>query len=293
MIKSMTAYGRGEYTQKDAVFVAEIKSLNNRHRDLVLRIPKSLQVLEDEIRSQILSRIKRGRVEVSVQMGKNGEEVQYDLELNSPLVSSYIRIFEELSEKFGLDDKIRPEYLCQMRDVILFKPEDVDMDEAQPGLQEVLNEALDSLDKMRIQEGRAIEKDFLKRLGLIEKYLDHIEDRAPSVVEEYRKRLIDKIHNISRDIEMEESRLIQEVAIFADRCDITEEIVRTRSHLKQFRNYMRMEDSIGRRLDFLIQEINREVNTMSAKVFDSTISFKVVEVKAELEKLREQAQNVE
>jgi uncharacterized protein (TIGR00255 family) len=146
---------------------------------------------------------------------------------------------------------------------------------------------------MRIQEGRAIEEDFLKRLGLIEESLDHIEDRAPNVVEEYRKRLIDKIHNISRDIEIEESRLTQEVAIFADRCDITEEIVRTRSHLKQFRNYMGMEDSIGRRLDFLIQEINREVNTMSAKAFDSTISSKVVEVKAELEKLREQAQNVE
>ena len=293
MIKSMTAYGRGEYTHGDTEFVAEIKSVNNRYRDVILRTPKALQVLEDEIRSQISSRTRRGRIEVSVQMAKNGGEVEYDLELNSPLVSSYFKIFKELSEKFGLDDKIRPEYLCQMRDVILFKPEDVNADEARPGLQEVLKQALDSFDEMRIQEGRALEDDFIKRLGLIEKNLETIEKSAPSVVEEYRRRLKDKIQNISQDFEIDETRMIQEVAIFADRCDITEEIVRTRSHLNQFRKYMEMDDSIGRRLDFLIQEINREVNTMSAKASDSTISAKVVEIKAELEKLREQAQNVE
>ena len=289
----MTAYGRGEYTHGDTEFVAEIKSVNNRYRDVILRTPKALQVLEDEIRSQISSRTRRGRIEVSVQMAKNGGEVEYDLELNSPLVSSYFKIFKELSEKFGLDDKIRPEYLCQMRDVILFKPEDVNADEARPGLQEVLKQALDSFDEMRIQEGRALEDDFIKRLGLIEKNLETIEKSAPSVVEEYRRRLKDKIQNISQDFEIDETRMIQEVAIFADRCDITEEIVRTRSHLNQFRKYMEMDDSIGRRLDFLIQEINREVNTMSAKASDSTISAKVVEIKAELEKLREQAQNVE
>ena len=293
MIRSMTAYGRGEYTHGDTEFVAEIKSVNNRYRDVILRTPKALQVLEDEIRSQISSRTRRGRIEVSVQMAKNGGEVEYDLELNSPLVSSYFKIFKELSEKFGLDDKIRPEYLCQMRDVILFKPEDVNADEARPGLQEVLKQALDSFDEMRIQEGRALEDDFIKRLGLIEKNLETIEKSAPSVVEQYQRRLKDKIQNISQDFEIDETRMIQEVAIFADRCDITEEIVRTRSHLNQFRKYMEMDDSIGRRLDFLIQEINREVNTMSAKASDSTISAKVVEIKAELEKLREQAQNVE
>ena len=141
--------------------------------------------------------------------------------------------------------------------------------------------------------GRAIEQDFLKRLGLIEEYLGDIEDMAPNMVEEYRRQLKDKIHRMSQDIEIDESRLIQEVAIFADRCDITEEIVRIRSHLNQFRNYMSMDDSIGRRLDFLIQEINREVNTISGKTFDSSISSRVVEIKAELEKLREQVQNVE
>jgi uncharacterized protein (TIGR00255 family) len=259
----MTAYGRGEHSEGDTNFTAELKSLNNRYRDIILRIPKTFQAFEDEIRSQIAAK------------------AEYDLELNLPLVKSLIGIFEELNEQFGLDDKIAPETLYQMRDVILYKPRDVDIDE------------VDSLDKMRLVEGQAIEEDFLKRLKLIEAYLDDIEGRAPTMVEAYQKRLIEKMHKISQDMELDESRLMQEVAIFADRCDITEEIVRLRSHLKQFQNYMSVDDSIGRRLDFLIQEINREVNTISSKTFDSSISAKVVEIKGELEKLREQIQNVE
>ena len=286
MIRSMTAYGRGEHSEGDTTFTAELKSLNNRYRDVILRIPKTFQALEDEIRSQIASKVRRGRIEVSIQMEKNAAETEYELELNLPLVRSLIRIFEELNEQFGLDDKIAPETLCQMRDVILYKPHDVDIEEARPALQEVIRLALDSLDKMRRVEGQAIEEDFLKRLKLIEAYLDDIEDGAPTVVKE-------KMHKISQDIELDESRLMQEVAIFADRCDITEEIVRLRSHLKQFQNYMSVDDSIGRRLDFLIQEMNREVNTISSKTFDSSISAKVVEIKGELEKLREQVQNVE
>ena len=293
MIRSMTAYGRGEHSEGDTNFTAELKSLNNRYRDIILRIPKTFQALEDEIRSQIASKVRRGRIEVSIQVEKNAAETEYDLELNLPLVRSLIRIFEELNEQFGLDGKVAPETLCQMRDVILYKPYDVDIDAVRPAFQEVIRLALDSLDTMRRVEGQAIEEDFLKRLKLIEAYLDDIEDRAPTMVEAYHKRLKEKIHNISLDIELDESRLVQEVAIFADRCDITEEIVRLRSHLKQFKDYMSVDDSTGRRLDFLIQEINREVNTISSKTLDSSISARVVEIKGELEKLREQVQNVE
>ena len=289
----MTAYGRGEHREGDTIFTAELKSLNNRYRDVILRIPKNFQTLEDEIRSQIASKVRRGRVEVSIQMEKNATEGEYDLELNVPLVRSLVQIFEELNEQFGLDRKITPETLCQMRDVILYKPHDMDIDAARPALQEVIRLALDSLDKMRRVEGQAIEKDFVKRLKLIKTYLDEIEERAPTMVEAYQKRLKEKINNLSQDMVLDESRLMQEVAIFADRCDITEEIVRLTSHLKQFQNYMSMDDSVGRRLDFLIQEINREVNTISSKSSDSSISAKVVEVKGELEKLREQVQNVE
>ena len=293
MIRSMTAYGRGEYTFEDKRFVAEIKSVNNRYRDIIVRCPKSIQGLEEEIRSQVASRIKRGRIEVFIQMERGEEEVAYDLELNVPLVKSYLKIFKRLCETLGVDQKISPETLWQMKDVVVVKPEEVDFETVRPALQTVLQLALDSYDSMRIQEGSGIEEDFHKRLHLIEEYINDIENKAPNVSKEYEKRLKDKIKRMSEDIEIDNNRLIQEVGIFSEKCDMTEEIVRTGSHLKQFRSYMSMEDAIGRRLDFLLQEINREANTMSAKAQDSSISAKVVEIKAELEKLREQAQNVE
>lgn len=289
----MTAYGRGEHTSKDAHFVAEIKSVNNRYRDIILRIPKILQGLEDEIKSHVASRTKRGRIEVFIQMERGGEAVEYDLELNTPLVKSYLRIFKQLGETFGLDEEISLESICQLRDVILVKPGEVDVEKVRPGLKVVLELALDSYDAMRVQEGQAIEKDFNKRLQRIEAYLNDIKERAPLASQGYEQRLKEKIKRMSADIEIDESRLLQEVAIFSERCDMTEEVVRATSHLKQFRRYMEMEDAIGRRLDFLLQEINREVNTLSSKAQESSISAKAVEIKAELEKLREQTQNVE
>jgi len=293
MIKSMTAYGRGEYVLGDSAFIAEIRSVNNRYRDLILRIPKSLQTFEDEIRSLISARIRRGRIEVSVQAGKNGGEADYDLELNRPLVRSYLKIISQLSEEFGLDKRLSPESLCQMRDIILMKPQEIDVDESLACLKETLTRTLDSLEMMKIQEGKAIEEDFRKRLDLIEEYLDRIEERSPVVVEEYGKRLTERIKSLTEELEIDEARMVQEVAFFAEKSDITEEIVRARSHLNQFREYMALDDAIGRRLDFLIQEINREINTIGSKASDSQISARTVEVKSELEKLREQAQNVE
>ena len=289
----MTAYGRGEHTSKDTRFTVEIKSVNNRYRDIIVRSPKSLQALEDDIRSQVASRTQRGRIEVFIQMEKGGEEVEYDLELNMPLVKSYLRIFKQLGETFGLDKNISLESVSQMRDVILVKSVEVDVESVRAALRVVLELALDSYDAMRNQEGKAIEDDFHKRLQLIEAYLNDIKERAPNASNGYEKRLKDKMKRMSADMEIDENRLIQEVAIFSERCDMTEEVVRAMSHLKQFRHYMDMEDAIGRRLDFLLQEINREVNTLSSKAQESSISAKAVEIKAELEKIREQAQNVE
>ena len=293
MIRSMTSYGNGEYAKEKVRLTAEIKSVNNRYRDIILRIPKSLQVLEDEIRSQVAARIGRGRIDVSLQMERDNSEAEYELELNRPLVNSYFRIFEELEEDFGLDNQVSPHEICQMRDVLQVKPLETDIDALRPGLKEVLDLALESFDLMRTREGKAIEDDFLKRLETIEGHLEAIEIGAPVVVAEYRNRLRERIREFTQDIEVDEGRMIQEVAIFADKCDITEEIVRTRSHLKQFRHYMDREEAIGRRLEFLLQEINREVNTMSSKASDAAISGRAVEIKAELEKLREQVQNVE
>ena len=293
MIKSMTAYGRGEYELNNTLFAAELKSLNNRYRDIILRLPSVLQNLEDVIRNKIATRVRRGRLEVSVQVNKKNEEMEYNLELNKPLIKSYLSMLEQLHDEFGLHEKIRPDYLLQMKDVILMKPQEMDPDESLKGIEEVIGQALDSLDSMRLQEGKAIEKDILMRLKLIKGYLDDIQKRSPIVVDEYKVKLKSRVDIISEDIEVDEGRLAQEIAIFASRCDITEEIVRFKSHLSQFQDYISIDDSIGRRLDFLIQELNREINTISSKASDASISANAVEIKAELEKIREQIQNVE
>jgi uncharacterized protein (TIGR00255 family) len=289
----MTGYGQGDYALGKMKFAAEVKSVNYRYRDVVIRLPKTLQVLEDEMRSLVASTFRRGRIEVMLQIEKGAEEALADLELNLPLVRSYLAVFQQLKEEFGVEGKVAPHEFCQMKDVVLIKPEELDMDQVREGLKEALRLALDSCDSMKTQEGKALEEDFLKRLSMVQAHLADIAERAPLVVEEYKRRLEDKISQIAPDVELDENRIRQEVVIFADKCDITEEIVRTRSHLGQFKHYLSVDDAVGRRLDFLLQEIHREINTMSAKASDSSISAKVVEIKAELEKLREQAQNVE
>ena len=293
MIKSMTAYGRGEYQKGDIVFVAEMRSLNNRYRDIILRIPKNYQILENELKSIISNRIRRGRVEVTVQLENNGETGPYNFELNLPLVDSYFKVFNELVERFGLDQEIELGSVLQMKDAIFLKPEERDVAEMKIGFETALGQALDSLDEMRLKEGNAIRTDLVNRLGLLEKYLNTVDKRAPILVEEYREKLNDRINHMLKDVTVDDSRLAQEVALFSERSDVTEEIVRIRSHLQQFREYLSFDDALGRRLDFLIQEINREVNTLSSKASDSSISKVSVEMKAELEKLREQIQNVE
>jgi uncharacterized protein (TIGR00255 family) len=293
LIKSMTAYGWSEYQLKHIRFTAEIRSLNNRYRDIILRIPNNFRVLEDELKSTVSSRIRRGRIEVSIQMENNGEQGPYRLELNDKLINSYVALFRQLKEKFDVDQKIHLDTLLQMKDVILMIPEEMDIRNLKPGFRNVLNQALDSLERMRLKEGKAIEIDLKKRIKLLDRYLKHIEKKAPKVVDEYSKRLKDKVQRILPEKIVDETRIAQEIVLFAERSDITEEIVRIGSHLEQFRDYLLSDEALGRRFDFLIQEIGREVNTIGSKASDSYISNTVVEMKAELEKLREQVQNVE
>lgn len=289
----MTAYGNSEHTSNKTSFAIEIKSVNNRYRDIFLRIPKSLQPIEDEIRGEIASKVRRGRLDVSVQMERAGIEDEYELELNLPLIKGLMRAFKQLHEDFGVDSKVKADDLCQMKDVLMFRPEAIDLDEIRSPLMKALDLALESHNRMRLQEGKAIENDFIKRLDLLTEHLKHIEERAPLVVKEYAKKLKEKVDRLCKDVETDQDRIAQEIAIFADKCDITEETVRFTSHLQQFRKYMSADEAVGRRLDFLLQEIHREANTMSAKATDTTISAIAVEIKGELEKLREQVQNVE
>ena len=293
MLKSMTGFGRGEAVLNGRRFIAEIKTVNNRHRDLFVRLPRTLQAIEDEVRSQVSAVITRGRVEVTLQMEKEGVELEYDLQLNLPLVRSYLRIFKQLNEEFGVEGKVRAEDLCQLKDVLLVKPEELDLAVARDACRQALSQALEACDSMRVQEGKTLKEDFLKRLGFLEDQLKEVESRAGSVVEDYKRKLRQRVEHVAQGMPIDENRLVQEIAIFADRCDITEELVRARSHLEQFSSYLAADDSVGRRLDFLLQEINREITTMNSKASDSGISARGVEIKAELEKVREQVQNVE
>ena len=292
MLKSMTAYGRSEALKGNTEFIAEMKSVNSRYREIFLKLPQGLQPLEDRIKSMISSVLRRGRIEVSVQTKNNGENT-LRLELNRPLIKAYISIFDELKKELGTEEPIHPSLFAQLRDAILFKQDDVDMERLWPDMKEVINEALLSLETMRVNEGKVLEKDFKARLSKIEGYINEIENQRGKTVEKYLDNLRKKIRKLINDIEITEDRLMQEAAFLAERSDITEELVRTRSHLAQFRSYMKQDDVIGRRLEFLLQEMHREVNTIGSKAGDSFISQRTVEIKAELEKLREQIQNVE
>ncbi|MBA7709425.1 hypothetical protein ES703_118343 [subsurface metagenome] len=288
----MTAYGRAESLKEAMEFIAEIRSGNNRYREIIPRIPQSLQPFEDRIRSIVSSRLKRGRIELSIQIKDNGDK-GLRLELNRPLVKAYVTIFNELNKELGCKQPIDISFFSQLKDTIIVKQDSVDLEKIWPDLKDVIDKALLSLDAMRINEGKALEKDFLERLNKIGRYIDEIRNRAKVIVESYSDKLRQRIHKLIKDIEIDKDRLMQEVAFMAERSDITEEFIRVESHLEQFRNYMNQDDAIGRRLDFLLQEINREVNTIASKASDSFTSQLVVEIKAELEKLREQIQNVE
>lgn len=293
MLKSMTGYGRAESSKGALEFSVEIRSGNNRFREIILRLPQSLQPSEDRIRSIVSSRLRRGRIEVSIQIKDNNGDKGLNLELNRPLVRAYATIFNELNEALGCKQPIDLSFFSQLRDTIIVKQDSVDLERIWPDLKDVLDKALLSLETMRMDEGKALEEDFLVRLNRIKGDIEEIRNRAKVTVAEYRDKLIQKINKLIESIDIAEDRLMQEVALMADRSDITEELIRVESHLEQFRSYMNQDDVIGRRLDFLLQEINREVNTMASKAADSFVSQLVVDIKAELERLREQIQNVE
>lgn len=292
MLKSMTAYGRAESLKDDEGFIIEVRSGNYRYREIVLRLSHSFKIFEEQIRKMVSVMVKRGRIEISVQR-KNAVEQDFQLKLNRPLVKAYINIFNELKKELGCEKPIDVADFSQLKDIIVVNQESIDTEKIWPGLKIVIEKAMLLMDDMRKNEGSALEKDFSNRLQTIAKYINKIKDRSNKTVKLYIERLNQNIKNLIEDVEINEDRLLQEVAFMADKSDITEELVRMESHLTQFKYFMKQNDAVGRRLDFLLQELNREVNTIGSKASDSSISHYVVEVKAELEKLREQIQNVE
>jgi len=295
MIRSMTGYGKAEMEIENVIFNVEIKTLNSRYRDIIIRMPQDIQQMEMDIRSWISARIGRGRVELYIKMETLPDEVNYELILNESLAKAYMDIFDRLSKSLCIDANVGVDTFCHLRDVIIQRPKGLDMEKVKFGLKEAVNNALSSVEEMRKQEGKALEKDILKRLSIIEERLARIKEKAPALIKVYRDKLKENVGRLLKgiDIHINGDRLEQEVAIFAERSDITEEIVRLESHLMQFHKYVQSNEPVGRRLDFLIQEMNREVNTIGAKALDSFISMLIVDIKGEMEKIREQIQNIE
>ena len=292
MLKSMTGYGSAESVFKDGRIAIEVKSVNHRYIDISCRIPKSLPGWEGQARNVISERFSRGRFDVFVQLDSNREKVP-EFQLNIPLAQQYFSILKELRDELDLSGEIDVDMLTRVKDIITVKEVESDLEGEEQAFLEALNTALDSLERMRVAEGEVLYGALFAKLNNIERFVHDIRDRSPQVLIDYKEKLEKRVKELSSVVEFDIQRLNQEIAFLAERSDITEELVRIGSHIKQFATMMKMNEPVGRKLDFLLQEINREINTIASKANDAEISQKVVEVKTELGKIREQAHNIE
>ncbi|MBO5167782.1 MAG: YicC family protein [Phascolarctobacterium sp.] len=295
----MTGFGRGQYEDENFSVTVEMKTVNHRYNEIAIRLPRFLNPLEDKIRKTILKTVNRGRIDVFINADYTSSE-NCTLKVDKNLAVAYHKALQEVGAAIGLEElninsAQEVMYLSRCQDVINVKEGFFDVETVWPKVEQAVKEALDNLVTMRETEGGNIYGDFIYRADLIAEKLTKIEERSPMVVEEYQAKLTDRLNNLLADhnITVEPERLLQEVAIFADRASITEEIVRLKSHIKQFKNIINSDQPVGRKLDFLIQEFNREANTIASKANDYTLAQIVVEIKAEIEKIREQIQNIE
>jgi uncharacterized protein (TIGR00255 family) len=295
MIRSMTGYGRAEAVLMGKKIGVELKSVNHRYLEISLRVPGLLLSLESEIKKRIGEQCSRGRIEATVRMESDGNvETNGRYILNLPLVHNYHALLCQLNEALHLKGEVPLAMIAGFRDIFMPAESLQDPVALWEGLARILDEAIRTLTEMREKEGECLQVDITARLLLITGFLEEISARAPQVVVEYQKRLGDRIQELTGRMIIDESRLLQEVAIMAEKSDITEEIVRFRSHTHQFSDLLMAGDgSAGRKIDFLIQEMGREVNTIGSKSGDAKISRNVIEIKSELAKLREQVQNIE
>ncbi len=292
-MKSMTGYGRGSFAGENFSTAVEIKTVNNRFLDINLRIPYELQPLEANLKKLATSRLSRGRVDVSLQV-ERGEEIIY--ELNRPLIAGYLSALRQMQTEFALSGEPDINVMARLPNVLQNQKSDLS-EEFIKGVETAMNAALDELEAMREVEGNALQVELDSRLNEIGKQLPIIEKESETVAGEYfqrlKKRVTELLAKSDSQIEIDQARLAQEVAYLAERSDISEEITRLKSHLEQFRQIMTEDKEIGKRLDFLTQELNREANTISSKTNNLTVKESALAIKSEIEKIREQIQNVE
>lgn len=293
MIRSMTGYGKGESENQLYKLKIELKSVNHRYLDINIKLPRYLIYLEESIKKLIKERLQRGKVDVFVNF-EFAEASAVDVKVDISLARSFKSALEELKSELEIDDSIRLNNILSISDVIKTEKKELDEDLVWETIKESTMKALDKMVEMREYEGEQLKKDIHVKLENIESIATRIEERAPLVVDEYKSKLNERIQIILEDVvAVDMDRLAMEVAIFADKSSIDEELTRLKSHVSQLREILSEKESIGRKLDFLIQEFNREVNTIGSKSSDTDIVKAVVELKSEIEKIREQVQNIE
>ncbi len=292
MIRSMTGFGRGDCQEDGKEFQVEIKTVNHRYSDVFVKMPRQIGFLEDKVRDMVSKAVSRGKIDVYITYNNFGDDSKC-VAFDEALAKTYIAAVEALRDRFGLKDDISVSLISKYPDVLKVEQAEEDEDKLWLLLKAAVENALSSLINMREIEGEGLKNDLIARALYIEKVLRDISLRAPEVVKEYKLKLETRIKDLLEQQNMDENRLAMEIAIFADRCSIDEEIVRLGSHLSQMKDAFNIQQPIGRKLDFLIQEMNREINTIGSKANDLAITRNVVEIKSEIEKMREQVQNIE
>lgn len=291
-IKSMTGFGRGELESGGRVWTAEIRCVNNRYLDLKMKLPRGYSSLEEKIRRKVSDNHSRGRVDLFLMVTGDFSDLQ-EVKANLSLARGYSDALQALAEEFSLESTLTPQILAAYPDVLVREQKDEDLDDVWKKVEKVIDTALLNCDEMRTQEGEALTEDLTGRLHSFTKTIDTIEKNIPELLEQRQKNLQERLDKLLGNIGLDPTRLAQEVAIMADKTDVTEEIVRLRCHISQFSQFLVEEGGVGRKLDFLIQEFLREVNTLASKINDATVAHLTVDLKSELEKMREQVQNIE
>ena len=292
MIKSMTGYGRAVETVNGREFTVELRSVNNRYLDCSVRLPRILSFGEDAVKQAVKASVSRGKVDVFITVrSEAGDEIQ--VSLNENVLKGYLEAMHRMVDEFGVKDDISVSALSRMSDVFVLEKPQVDEEQLLADLMGVVNKALENYDAMRVTEGAALDKDLRSRGETILGFVSQVEAGNAQTVVDYRTRLENKLKEVLENTQIDESRILTEAAIFADKVAVDEETVRLRSHLKQMNEMLDGGGAVGRKLDFLLQEMNREANTIGSKCTDVRISRIVVDIKAELEKIREQTQNIE
>ena len=292
MTYSMTGFGRGKIIEDGREITVEIKTLNHRYLDVYIKLPRSLSFLEENIRSTVQRYLARGRVEVILGYS-NRLGAPADVDVNQPLLNAYLSCFNKLEREHNIVNDVKVSSLVNIPDIFLVSEKEEDNDRLRDVVIDLTEKVLTDVKNMRRMEGERLKEDLLQRMELVKHMLNSIEERAPYIVEEYREKLRSRLDEIIQGTGLDENRFNMEIAYFAERCNITEEIVRFCSHIDQFISTFEEVGPVGRKLDFLIQEMNREINTIGSKANDLTISSLVVEIKSEIEKVREQVQNIE